>query len=1754
MAICEAIKQVATACVTSQEDADAYWLTKNGTGTKRIRRGSVGSKNDIGSITSAATNGATSIGGVRGSPGSGGPGGAKLAELASRAPLSRYDSRLDGRPIGGGSHVSARASQFTRSVVRIIPLQVPRLSVGESVGKMFSSLDAVIGVQLAVSSHRDYKMCVNFVLPGGDAEALGIQPAAVVVSLNGRSMKGYSFEQVEESIRCALMTSTMRKWTSDPDGAIEVPELGDHIILEFSQCVQEMKVDQNPYEMTRFPSPLGQQLPGVKNFLDSESIEPSQDQIQELPSGQRRRERPTHSLKHFWMSDRSCKACYECEQMFSFVRRRHHCRSCGQIFCAQCCARLPQSFGGPKVDESINRLRKQLVCHTCHRQLREGLQMELAGAHAQNNKAARSQNSPVAQTLLLMPPHLAEKLERSNSDLSHYKQLDKGELFDKDEISDDIRASEQSEKARSSALFGMFPKVQIVTSVQHLAHQTRLHGMAKYNKQQDRVKQRRLRTYSEPLAGHGKPDRHKVEVLRSFSKLKRSNTLSGIGNPSSHRWSEAKFKQLIEKSNAEARRAGTLPGSRELAAQPKALSGTFEEARFGSSVRMNPFAAPRSNEFARPKSGSVSSYMDGGRLSAKETGMLGVIGLAEDARDDSGDPMWVMNKEESLKAMAMHGRARIEERIFHQFENSKTLSRLKIWDQHRWMQIISLFAHRAALSVTCEPDSGDSMDVMEYVKIKCLEGGRVQDSFYIDGVLVHKSLARKGMRSDIAAPRILLIASELDFQRNKEAISSLESVAGQEVEYMHIVTEKIMTLHPDIVMFSGHVHRVAEELLVKENVAVVKNARLVDLQRIARCTGASVLTSYDHVDKIPDKGVIGTCARFYVMVSDQEPKSAKRFDLKKSANGVYNVQDDGSRVQGRKKRQQRQNIVFEGGITSKGCTLCLRGGSQEEFDEVTAILSSTVRAAYNMRLQRALLVEYGYLPPPETQNRSLAEEWFAKCSTSLYVSLKSNSLSMRAALKETQSLCKWCKDHTRYNNISSLRGTWENDDGDANHRTSMVQLRKTSHADSCTCGSKSSDGLRDRILFSTCWSTLGGKTASKADMMCIDFYSANDCSLGQFLEKYCFSASDSEFKRAFMTSKLSFSHDTGRVTLRVKDLSDIKDQSDRMIRASELLRDISYRAVRRLVRSDQVLMWSRSLDPSYPTLSTQYTTVPEDVWNYSFGKFLEDMFYGKSLGIDATRFPHLSQVSGSRDASLVHYFSRRGRIVSVQCEPVEPVLHVALQPALWQDHIDHQQQLASVKELCDLAREVYDVTTSKVAESMADFVTPFLAKHNLKILRNEVEQWYSCFAWKLESDPPLDVFAENAHFKQIYTHAAGWSLRITQAMHATVKPTMKHAVSSPKSALPRAWFEQLAQAGATDGGFINFSTDSTASPFDDTVADMAGNLENLAKFARSLASGEMPAPLNIVTNEVTNTLNKQRHTEMSDAWSTEDKDDCTSHSFPANESSDSGSFANNFGAASTIGSMSSRKALDAFRRTNQVKKIDGLGYLTIPKKLLAWHPSLPTCVKDTTVLVNASQPTSVVAYSLCSNLYTKRVNKYIRKEAIRLDAPINAVDLEMKTNLASQAAMVRMLRSATRNNVDHVFVDENQFQSATRFSCKSYYAMQFHALRRLYYGGDRNYVESLCHCEQWNAAGGKSGAGFLKTRDQRFIAKAIPEIELQMFLSMANEYFCYMAKTFENNLSSMLSKVLGIYKVSISVSFYSLWPLFPSSLDLKEGS
>lgn len=77
----------------------------------------------------------------------------------------------------------------------------------------------------------------------------------------------------------------------------------------------------------------------------------------------------------------------------------------------------------------------------------------------------------------------------------------------------------------------------------------------------------------------------------------------------------------------------------------------------------------------------------------------------------------------------------------------------------------------------------------------------------------------------------------------------------------------------------------------------------------------------------------------------------------------------------------------------------------------------------------------------------------------------------------------------------------------------------------------------------------------------------------------------------------------------------------------------------------------------------------------------------------------------------------------------------------------------------------------------------------------------------------------------------------------------------------------------------------------------------------------------------------------------------------------------------------------------------------------------------------------------------------------------------------------------------------------------------------------KQFKELLWSCIPWSAPGGKSGSTFLKTTNDQFILKEMSKLELQTFLSFADDYFDYIEKSYHNNLPSLLSTILGIYRI-----------------------
>ena len=127
-----------------------------------------------------------------------------------------------------------------------------------------------------------------------------------------------------------------------------------------------------------------------------------------------------------------------------------------------------------------------------------------------------------------------------------------------------------------------------------------------------------------------------------------------------------------------------------------------------------------------------------------------------------------------------------------------------------------------------------------------------------------------------------------------------------------------------------------------------------------------------------------------------------------------------------------------------------------------------------------------------------------------------------------------------------------------------------------------------------------------------------------------------------------------------------------------------------------------------------------------------------------------------------------------------------------------------------------------------------------------------------------------------------------------------------------------------------------------------------------------------------------------------------------------------------------------------------------------------------------------------------------------------------------------------KSHIKHTFRDfDEKGQNLCKFVCTTYWATQFHAVREAFLssaGGSKDtsmdgngglqpgldveqaYVLSLSSAYSWAASGGKSGASFARTSDDRFVIKCISRTELQMFLDCAPAYFEYLSKAFFHGL------------------------------------
>ena len=147
----------------------------------------------------------------------------------------------------------------------------------------------------------------------------------------------------------------------------------------------------------------------------------------------------------------------------------------------------------------------------------------------------------------------------------------------------------------------------------------------------------------------------------------------------------------------------------------------------------------------------------------------------------------------------------------------------------------------------------------------------------------------------------------------------------QEEEYIKNVTGRLLACKPNLVLVERTVSRLAQDILLAEGVSLALNVKFQVLQRLARLSQGSIISSVDSMLPPPR---LGTCERFY----SQKCGTARL-------------------------------LVFEGCQPSLGGTLLLHGADAATLARVKAVLKRLLLLKQTWVGEKSLLInEYGALP------------------------------------------------------------------------------------------------------------------------------------------------------------------------------------------------------------------------------------------------------------------------------------------------------------------------------------------------------------------------------------------------------------------------------------------------------------------------------------------------------------------------------------------------------------------------------------------------------------------------------------------------------------------------------------------------------------------------------------------------------------------------------------------------------------------------
>ncbi len=140
------------------------------------------------------------------------------------------------------------------------------------------------------------------------------------------------------------------------------------------------------------------------------------------------------------------------------------------------------------------------------------------------------------------------------------------------------------------------------------------------------------------------------------------------------------------------------------------------------------------------------------------------------------------------------------------------------------------------------------------IKVEKKVGGSIHDSEIIEGVLIDKERVHPAMPKKVADAKILLLNAPVEFKKtevdaeiNITSPDQLQAFLDEEERMIRSIVEKIVASGANVLFCQKGIDDIAQHYLAKAGVFALRRVKKSDMEKLARATGASLVSSIDAI-------------------------------------------------------------------------------------------------------------------------------------------------------------------------------------------------------------------------------------------------------------------------------------------------------------------------------------------------------------------------------------------------------------------------------------------------------------------------------------------------------------------------------------------------------------------------------------------------------------------------------------------------------------------------------------------------------------------------------------------------------------------------------------------------------------------------------------------------------------------------------------------------------------------------------------------